>query len=84
MPALLYVRSELPSHTAAGGVEQATSLNGAFPQVPPLQVLGPEYTRLVVPFAHVFAGVVHETPAHGSPVHAPPEQPLPHVVSEYV
>lgn len=50
--------------------------------MPAAQLPGFAYTRRVVAFAQVFAGgMLHVTPAHGSGLHAPPEQPNWHVVS---
>jgi hypothetical protein len=50
--------------------------------VPPLQVPDAAKVRRVVPFAQVAAGgMLQVTPAHGSPMQAPFEQPFAHVVS---
>lgn len=55
---------------------------GVYEQLPMLQVPVAEYVRRVVPLRHVAAGgMVHVTPAHGSPWHWPFMQPFAHVVS---
>jgi hypothetical protein len=51
-------------------------------QVPPLHVPLAANVRRVVALAQVAAGgMLHDTPAQGSPLHAPLLQPLAHAVS---